>query len=210
MFRHLKRALAFLALSAALLVAFSTGPLRMLSGGAVAWTASTILEWCWQAPVAWSLTPTYDIGLAVPARDRWDSGILEIQTLPFVRNMPLFIAMMLVSPWTPRRRLLAILGGGLLGLTLLDGVVVAYRAWYTLAAGARPVGVAYDLLELPSLYHDTGGMFVAPVFIVAFLTLFVPTATAGLSWRSVGPNTRCRCGSGLKAKRCCCSQPSNQ
>jgi hypothetical protein len=156
-------------LATVLLLAFSVRPLRTLSASAVAATASTILTWCWQLPVEWSLTDGSDIALAIPAHDGWESGTLEVRTLLFVRNMPLLVAMALAMGWPSGRRLVAIVGGGLFALALLDGVVVAYMAWETLAAGVRPASVAFEVLALLSLYNETGGMFVAPVFIVAFI-----------------------------------------
>lgn len=171
----LKRLGLFVLFSAALLAAFSVGPLRALAGGAVACTASTILQWCWGAPVGWSLTAANDMAISVPARDVWESGTVELGTALFVRNMPLFIAIVLAVAPRLRRHVAVLLGAGLIALVLLDGVVVAYTTWRTVAGNVRPTGLVFELLALPSVYSSTGGLFVAPVFLGAF-AMMLPNA----------------------------------
>lgn len=203
MARALKSILAFLLLSTLLLVVFSVAPLSSIAGGAVAWTASTILGWCLGVRVGWSLTAANDIGIAVPAGALWEGGIVELQTLLFIKNMPLFIAAVLAAKQKRRRYVSAVLFGGLVGLTLLDGIVVAHTTWETVAVGSRPTSLAFELLALPSVYSGTGGMSVAPIFLGAFVAMLLPASAPERRAVGVRRNMQCSCGSGLKAKRCC-------
>jgi hypothetical protein len=193
----------FLALALLLSLALNSPPGRFVTGGVVGWIASTVLAWCWHAPVDWALTDNYDLGLIVPAHGEWESGTLEIQTLIFVRNIPMFVAMVLATTPIYGRHLLPILLIGLFSLAALDGSVVAYMAWHTLAGVVPPNDLAFNLLALPSVFHTTGGIFAAPIFIAAFIMRLFPATSLQARPGRVGRNEPCTCGSGLKAKRCC-------
>ncbi len=114
----------------------------------------------------------------------------------------MFLAIVLAATGTFRGRLFAVLGFGLLGVILLNGLVAAAHAWATMP-GAVPFTPAYHVLSVFGVW-SLGGIFVAPVFIGAILALtFLGDPMQQPGGGAVARNDPCPCGSGLKYKRCC-------
>jgi len=111
------------------------------------------------APV-WSLTEGR-IGIGLPGQPS-----IELQIVEHVRNLALFVSIVVAVATVRGGRLLLVLGVGSGIVLLLDALIVAAEAWEHLP-GATPSGPVYQGLRVLETLHGSGGMFVAPVFLGA-------------------------------------------
>lgn len=162
----------FLALYAVLLVAFAMTPIRHTVGTGVAWTAAAVLGACSGISVGWSLDGS-EMSFTVPEVTDQETGTVADQTrrtldlVEHTRNVPLFVAIILVAARVRGRSLLLLLVSGSVALILLDGLIVAADAWRDLQP-EMSLHPAYHLLAVVAVFHLTGaGIFAAPVFLGA-------------------------------------------
>ena len=197
----------FLALYVLLLGALAIPPIEHLAGTLVAATAAVVLNLCLGHSVTSSPSGS-DLVFSVATGTAGQTWQVSVEALEHLRNLPLFVAIVLAAGWArrwhPRSRLIQVLLIGSLGLIVLDGLIVAAEAWEKLP-DAVPLTAAYQVLAALAIFHTTGaaGLFAAPVFVGALgvLTLLDGGDRAG------GPQPRrndpCPCGSGRKWKQCC-------
>jgi hypothetical protein len=198
--------LRFLALYALLLGIFALPPLQHAAGSILGALAARILQLCSGGEVYWSLTAG-GIHFTVLAGEPGEMPVsrwLEMPILEHVRNVPLFVAIVLAAAKVRRKKFLLVLGAGTLGLIIIDSLIAAAEAW-EYVSGTVPFNGAYEVLALFRVYHVTGaaGMFAAPVFIGALCALALLRDEGGPAAKSVKRNDPCPCGSGRKWKQCC-------
>jgi hypothetical protein len=157
----------FLLLYTLLLGVCAIPPVQPVIGGVVASVAAEILQLCVGRPVESSVGDGTMV-LTFPAHDDADGAETEIATLEHIRNLALFLAIVLAAAKVRDRRLVMVAVIGSLGLIVLDGAIVASETWLNLSDSV-PLNRAYQVLAVLSVYHATGaaGMFAAPAFVGA-------------------------------------------
>ncbi|MBI1814736.1 MAG: hypothetical protein HYR72_07150 [Deltaproteobacteria bacterium] len=169
----------FLALYTLLLGVCGNPPVQPVIGRAVASVAAEILQLSLGRPIESSLGAGTMV-LTVPEYDDAEAAETEIGTLEHIRNLALFLAVVLAAAKVRDRRLVMVAVIGSLGLIVLDGAIVAAEAWLNLSDSVG-FNRAYEVLAVLSVYHATGaaGMFAAPAFVgaLAVFALNQPRAT---------------------------------
>jgi hypothetical protein len=193
----------FLLLYALLQAVFTWTPVGSVANRLVASAAARTLSICLDRTVLWTVKGN-DIQIKVPVQveGALKAAVANLKNGWYTRNLPMFLAIVLAAARGFRRRLLAILGFGLLAVILLDGLVGAAHAWNTVSE-LVPLTTAYHVLSVFGVW-SLGGMFAAPVFVgalLAFTLLGDPVKDQG--GRTPGRNDPCPCASGRKYKRCC-------
>lgn len=197
----------FLVLYAVLLGVFMLRPVENLVGGTIGVTAAGVLHLCLDRSVA-SAVRDDTVVFTVAAMNPGETWETDIATLEHLRNLPLFVAIVLAAAWArnwhSRRRLVQVLLMGCSGLIVLDGLIVAAEVWQKLPDSV-PLTRAYEVLAALGIFHATGGagLFAAPVFVGALAVLTLRDDPDSLTGAAPRRNDPCPCGSGRKWKQCC-------
>ena len=196
--------LRFLLLYAVLQAAFAFTPVGGIANRLVGSAAARTLSVCLDRTVEWDVKGN-DIQIKVPVQigTGWKSAVADLRDGWYTRNIPMFIAIVFAATRRFNKRLLTVLGFGVLAIIILDGFVGAAHAWSTIS-GVVPLTPAYHVLSVFGVW-SLGGIFAAPVFVGALLafTLLGNPLKEFSGGAGPGRNEPCPCGSGLKYKRCC-------